>query len=382
MQEGSEEVHTGRLVSEITSLDSLYHPLRTRDNRKKVFLLQYLHAHLVLFDKFLEGLATRYVEKRSRDFDPRSSKMRGWVLKEMTKDAYQYRQFTNVGNQMTDTLESMIDVVKPLWGDTNGNLSFLTLEPELRGCCKDVRKRLSRLTEDMETSLKYLDLARNVGQTGNVQLLTILATVFLPLSLATGILSMQNRFKNLGPLLYDFFGVVSILLTAVLLILLTIIFFGIAQEQTSRYLGEKKFKLVYWVVGAITFLAVAVLGALVLSSFLVGMFKDIVLGAKILGFGFAIIIGAPPFLYFIYLICYAISAFFSWIKNAVMSSKNSNEHPAQEDVEKNLDRTGQQKVEPVLAAERVAQPNMNTSNEPAPLSAYSRTEVVADTIQK
>src|SRR5207248_2743778 len=47
----------------------------------------------------------------------------------------------------------------------------------------------------------------NIQESEIVKRLTILAAVFLPLSLATGVLSMQTRFAHLGYLLYDLIGV-------------------------------------------------------------------------------------------------------------------------------------------------------------------------------
>lgn len=45
----------------------------------------------------------------------------------------------------------------------------------------------------------------------NVRLLSILASIFLPVSLACGLLSMQTRFADLHVLVYDFFGVLALL---------------------------------------------------------------------------------------------------------------------------------------------------------------------------
>jgi Mg2+ and Co2+ transporter CorA len=97
--------------------------------------------------------------------------------------------------------------------------AFRVLEADLRGCCRNIQGRLTRLTEELDNSLKFLDLARSMSQKRNVQFLTILATIFLPLSLAAGVLSMQSRFTDLGVLLYDFVGVVVLLVVIALLFL-------------------------------------------------------------------------------------------------------------------------------------------------------------------
>lgn len=110
----------------------------------------------------------------------------------MATDASYYRFLTNIGNDLADTLESLIDVGKtlPELQCTESWAVFSRIEAELRGCCKDVRNRLARLNDDMDNNLKFLDLARKINQTRNVELLTTLVTIFLPLSLAAGVLSM------------------------------------------------------------------------------------------------------------------------------------------------------------------------------------------------
>jgi hypothetical protein len=70
---------------------------------------------------------------------------------------------------------------------------------------------LGKHTRRLDTRYKDLfDLNTTVPhsrQSFSVTILTVLAAVFLPLSLASAILSMQYRFSELGPRLYDFFGI-------------------------------------------------------------------------------------------------------------------------------------------------------------------------------
>ncbi|KAE9367497.1 hypothetical protein N431DRAFT_486593 [Stipitochalara longipes BDJ] len=333
-KESSSSSLTAIFVDELGKLEEIYCPMRRESNWKELFLLQYQHANLNMFAYFLEAFANDYVESRRKDFDPRLSRLRGWVLAEMARDSHHYRQLTNMGNEMTDTLESLIDVVKSSLGDNTESKSasksksksksksqFLTLEPVLRGCCKDIRGRLSRLTDEMETSLKLLESAQNLRQTGNVQVLTILATIFLPLSLAAGVLSMQSRFKDLGVLLYDFFGVVFLLGTAALLIITALVLWGIVSEMTTKLMTENLFKPVSWVLGIVAGVVVLIFGPLIISSFLVGMFKDVVLGAKILGYGFAAGIGGPLVIAILILLCWLAVISLTSLWNTVSSWK-------------------------------------------------------------
>lgn len=124
----------------------------------------------------------------------------------------------------------------------------------------------------------------SVKQASSVSQLTLLAAFFLPLSLAAGVLSMQTRFASLNLLLYDFVGVVVILATLGLVVGL-IIRYGLdffklmvqgQQSQSSRFDSAKLrvmrvlFMCLWWMA--------------ILSSFLVGMIKDVVFGLKIFGY--------------------------------------------------------------------------------------------------
>ncbi|KAF5610631.1 uncharacterized protein FSUBG_2892 [Fusarium subglutinans] len=85
--------------------------------------------------------------------------------------------------------------------------------------------------ERRDHDLKYLELDRDINQTRGVQQLALLATIFLPLSLAAGVLSMQTRFKDLGTLLYDFFGVVVLLAAIVLIIMILLSLAAVVNER-------------------------------------------------------------------------------------------------------------------------------------------------------
>lgn len=295
-QESSPSASTAKFVLELLrQLEPIYSPMRSVENWKQIFLLQYQHANLNLFVQSLQRFANEYTPRRRRDFDPRSSKLRRWVLREMAIDASYYRTLTNIGNDLADTLESLVQVVKESpdlqHSELETMVTFSQIEVEIRGCCKDVRNHLGRLNDDMDNNLKFLDLARNMDQTRNVELLTILATVFLPLSLSAGILSMQSRLKDLGALLYDFVGVIVLLVAFATFVVVSLIVFDLMQEHATKVFKAKIFKQIWR--GVLFYLALATMtiGLLVLTSFTVGMFKDITLGWLILGYGLAAAVG-------------------------------------------------------------------------------------------
>ncbi|KAI1643676.1 uncharacterized protein F4817DRAFT_349015 [Daldinia loculata] len=335
-------IATERFASELTKLDDLYCNLRTRGNQRPLFLLQCQHAALNIFTHFLELMAITYTDRRSRDFDPRLSGLRRWQLEAIMSDSQLYREFSDCGSELVATIESLLDMVMGITENENDDqkVGLLVLDKALRGCCKDIKLRLTRFSDGLEHSLKFLSMARELNQSGNVQNLTLLATIFLPLSLAAGVLSMQSRFKDLGTLLYDFFGVVVLLATIVVLFLGAMFILANVKELESRLLKYEIYRqfgrrllLSSFALILITF------GALVLSSFIVGMFKDVVLGASILGYGTLVLVFGPIVIGVlapgIKSIVDKLKEIFERLFDVVIRGVNRNQKKKQKDVEKN-----------------------------------------------
>ncbi|EHK47144.1 hypothetical protein TRIATDRAFT_317085 [Trichoderma atroviride IMI 206040] len=285
---------TKRFLTEFRQLGEIYRPRRTSRNLEQIFQLQLHHANLNLFSDFLQSFATDYAAPRMFMFDSREVELRRWNLKAIMTDSHLYRQFSSLGAELTTTTESLLDIVLALEDSARQDVTELTvLGAEIRGCSKDIMTRLSRLSDDLDHNLQLLRLSKDMNQSGNVQMLTLLATIFLPLSLSAGVLSMQSRFKDLGDLLYDFFGVVVLLGAGVALLVTVMLLFSSMKELESRLFKYHWYKAILRPVILLTISGITfTLGALVLASFLVGMFKDVVLGAKILGYGIAAAIGA------------------------------------------------------------------------------------------
>ncbi|KAG5743748.1 hypothetical protein H9Q70_013540 [Fusarium xylarioides] len=281
---------TERFMSELRQLGASYRPQRTKGNLEQIFMLQLHHANLNLFSDFLQRFATDYANPRMFMFDPRQTELWHWNLKAIVTDSQLCRKFTSLGDELTATTESLLDVVLALDDDKK----LAVLSAEIRGCSKDITTRLSRISGDLDHHLQLFSMSRDMNQSGNVQMLTLLATIFLPLSLSAGVLSMQSRFKDLGDLLYDFFGVVVLLAAVVALFLVAMFVISSAKELESRLWRYRWYKVYLRPTLLTTVTAIAlILGALVLTSFVVGMFKDVVLGAKILGYGIIAAVGAP-----------------------------------------------------------------------------------------
>ncbi|KAF2121558.1 hypothetical protein BDV96DRAFT_594747 [Lophiotrema nucula] len=131
-----------------------------------------------------------------------------------------------------------------------------------------------------------------------VTILTVLAAVFLPLSLASAVLSMQYRFSELGTRLYDFFGVAWLFLTFALLCGVAVRFGNHVNDKLwrLRHLDRNSYGTYKNIVKGITY-SYIVAWTLLLISFLLGMFlsKDKVdwRSYPLLGIGVAIFVLAP-----------------------------------------------------------------------------------------
>lgn len=290
---------TAELVAEFKSLERTYCYLRNESNWRQIVSLQCHHANLNLFTDFLFRLVSDYVGNEELALDPRDTKLQEWHLKRIIYDSLLYRKIARAGAESVAMLESLLDLNVAVASQTPQDSQLVAqlsiLAAELRGCTRDISRLLSRSSDNLQDDLKYLDLARNAKETRSVQTLTLLATIFLPLSLSAGILSMQTRFKDLGNLLYDFFGVVVLLGCIAIVLLVLLYFLTSLREFESMIRGVKAYK--WYVRPLITLTASGVLSiyaGLVLSSFVVGMFKDVVLGAKILGYGTAAAVLGPP----------------------------------------------------------------------------------------
>lgn len=304
-------VATSHFAAAFIGLESTYLPLRTRSNQRQIILLQYHHANLRLLGFFIEQVSLRYADRRQGDFDPRQSELRLWNLKAIMDDAGYYRQFTNACDALETAIELVLDIVTALAAEGGGSntsqtkANILVLRAELHSCCKDTKLRLERLYSDLEQDLRFLSLSRDLKQSNDVQKLTLLATIFLPLSLSAGVLSMQYRFHELGARLYDFVGIVVLLVFIVVVLLALIYGYSLGKELEGRFKKHRYYNAYVKPTAVKLFsVCVLILGLLILASFLVGMFKDVGLGARILGYGIPTAAGGPLVLLLLYLIAH------------------------------------------------------------------------------
>lgn len=211
------------------------------------------------------------------------------LLDEVIIDANFFKALEAMAEDLTSTLEDLLGVIGVGFeGNTGATPGFNTIVADLRGLSSDLRRKAGDLPKTLAHHLHFLEMRRSISESKRLSMLTILASIFLPLSLACGILSMQTRLKDLHYLLYDFCGVVVLLLTLVALLLL---FVKGSMTIVSKRSGWGSFRKKF-VTGAFAVIVLSI-WAVILASFIVGMAVDVRLGGRVLGYGLAGLIGIP-----------------------------------------------------------------------------------------
>lgn len=285
----------------LENLDEFYRDLRKPDILRIAFMLQYHHAQLITFAGFLLKFERAYLNVHRIQYDPRKFRLKQWHSQRITEDSVALEKYNSLGKEISERLETLMDIIRLT---TNPEEHLSQAEVKVRILKREVSGLISRMRDGVEHDLKFLNLGRDMAQTSSVRQLTLLATIFLPLSLSAGVLSMQTRFKDLGPLLYDFIGVVVLLGALVFpflafLSILELITDYLVQKAEAEIFegqeGQEKFRIytykrlrryfvrIFWAV-------LALVAVFVFLTFMLGMFRNVELGAKVLGIGFAVLI--------------------------------------------------------------------------------------------
>jgi hypothetical protein len=190
----------------ISTLDHTYEGM-CNDNAPTDLLMQlcflrFCHGSLNQFSRFLDLVQLYYSAFREKISDPRRAGITPSRLEEITRDAYFYEQLMSYQCDITQATEALLEISAVRLKTE----PYQLLAAELRATCADLNRTTSRLSSRLEDHLKFIEIRRSVSESSTLWLLSVLASIFLPLSLATGILSMQTRLTNLHYLLYDFCG--------------------------------------------------------------------------------------------------------------------------------------------------------------------------------
>jgi len=141
-------------------------------------------------------------------------------------------------NNLVDSIDFVVEALKP--NETAGTQEPIRKDyerrmQELEGTCKERRNNAKRALEALNRQLDYLTKRHAIREAKAIKILTILAALYLPLSLSASVLGMQSAFKQIAHtktekdqnlvgtnLLFDFFGVFIGLATVTIFILYAI----------------------------------------------------------------------------------------------------------------------------------------------------------------
>lgn len=259
---------------------------------KQLLLLRYCHASVDEYSDFLHVVQTAYAGGRERLSDPRRSVLTNRSLAEITADAYFYEELNDRVTDLAGAVDALVEILGASFSERQQFVEFRSLAAELQATCSDLKKTASRLSMRLDNHLRFFELSRSMNESLNVRLLSLLASIFLPLSLASGLLSMQTRLANLHYLLYDFCGVIVLLGTIIVAVFLILRIFVWWRERLVKWDEIDFFRRHVRPFIRHSVAACLIIGwALLTASFLVGMIKDVGLGLRILGYGTVVIAG-------------------------------------------------------------------------------------------
>jgi hypothetical protein len=208
-----------------------------------------------------------------------------------TRLALAYADFEEYGNDVKAVFECLsFDIKSSRGGDgvTTSPEQPLHLLAQDISDFKTLASRLAcRLRHQIELSKQIVDF----DETKSVRRLTLLASLFLPLSLSAGILSIDKRASQLGARLYDFSGIFCIFFLLMLLVspvISVLMAYGEkVQDCKTRIRFSYRIPSDKWLLGLIRAMnrLFILLWFFLTISFIVGMSTNIQVGLIILGVG-------------------------------------------------------------------------------------------------
>jgi len=189
--------------------------------------------------------------------------------------------------------------------------------------CAQLIKLISRTLDRRDQRYDLFVKNLSIDDSIRIKRLTILAAIFLPFSLASGILSMQTRFVALHLLLYDFLGVFLLVASFAVLAYLAVKVLTVLSRKDHSWLIQKfaPWKVRWWSSQAndaefefrlksfLIYTLYFSIWAVTALSFIVGMVLEVTMGFKILGYGLAALVGSCLLLIvlsFCWLSCYIL----------------------------------------------------------------------------
>lgn len=271
----------------------------SRLTQQRTMTLCVCYAVLIGHADLFSTIERPYKISLQRLNDPGRTTITNTILQELARDSYFWEQIQQSITKFLLAIESFQSSLQ-LMDDLRNSNEFQEMAFEIKGLSAVLEKQASLISTRLDNRLRFLEIGRTLHESRRVQLLSLLAIIFLPLSLASSILSMQTRFVDLHYLLYDFFGVIFLLGTLTFILLGVLLFFQWGYGKFKNWLenpnimsnnppGRGWFSSVFRTANyapIYTILFSLVPWVLILTSFMLGMLRDVGLGLKVLGYGF------------------------------------------------------------------------------------------------
>lgn len=186
-----------------------------------MIILQIFHALLSNHEQFATDVRRAQQAFNQRISNPSRTIVTREVLHISLCDFHNWRYIGGLCEIFATSFQSFLDAMH-LRDDVRDQREYQTLIIELRARCVLLGNATRHVTTSMDDTLRYIELGRSHRESLHVQMLSMLAIVYLPLSLASSVLSMQTRFMDLGWLLFDFFGAATLFITLTVIVYLSL----------------------------------------------------------------------------------------------------------------------------------------------------------------
>src|ERR1051326_1373920 len=160
---------------------------------KQRLLLHFCHAQVEDYSDFMHAVQKEYMSRKEGLSNPRQPMLTVSSVLETMTEAYFYEEINERVTDLPLCVDTIVNILHVGAEETQLSRNFRTLAIELQAIFSDLKKTTSRFSMRLENHLKYFELLRTMRESQNIRLLSILASIFLPLSLAAGLLSMRTR---------------------------------------------------------------------------------------------------------------------------------------------------------------------------------------------
>lgn len=260
--------------------------------------LQLIDTHLVTLSQYINAMATTSMlssmDRQSLTYSTRSLLLK---LLRMSSDMNDFNSFPAVLHGVAMTAVRVCEAENAQF---DKRPIFKRLKTRIEINAESNKQISNMLSQDISQELERFRFMRDLDISEKGDLLAALASIFLPMSLASGILALQNRLTSLDSfVIYDYFGLVVLLGSLVFIVILLLKFQKWMDEVLLKMrlsAGIMQMNQFWWSrelpISATKRGSMASFSLLLIVSFTVGMFKDVHLGLKILGYGMATLAGA------------------------------------------------------------------------------------------